>query len=207
MHEYTWQRSARALVAVGQPVVGLAVALRGGVLMSAARTALNAAAGDDPTKRTTPLTAADDWRWRGAMAGVLAIENGTAVLGRAGLDADARGALDQLLRERAAVDVAALPQGIETTLSAPMPNGSWLRLPALACDDRTLTIHATPLAGCEVIFDMLDGMPAFTEPRQLGGFVRTVRSPRTGQLVLLVVRADAALAALSGAAHGSWGER
>lgn len=205
MNDFDWRQAERALVAIGQPTVGIGVVILGGIIIADVRTVPIAGRDSDASRFTVRVTAGDDRRWRGAMAGMLAIENGTAVLGHSGLDADAREALDQLLYERLAVDVADLHDAGEIMLSVPMPNGSWLRLPALACGDRILTIHATPLAGCEVIFDMLDGMPAFTEPGQLAGFVRVFRSPRGGQLAALVVRADAALTGLSRASCASSG--
>lgn len=200
-----WQHKAeRSLVALGRPTVGIGVVISNGLAITTASTVVGATGGD---RSTVVATAADDYRWHGAMARVLAVENDIAILGSGGwLEADAHEALDQLLHERAAVDVAALPRAIETTLCVPTPNGGWLRLPALACGDRTLIIRAAPLAGCEVVFALLDGVPAFTEPGQLAGFVRVVRSPRSGQSVLAIVRADAALATLSRVPHGVRGE-
>lgn len=196
-YEFDWRRTERSLVGVGQPTVGTAVVLHKGVIVTTEHTLSRAANANHHNPLIVPLMAADDYRWRGAMAGVLAIENGTAVLGVAGLDADAREALDRLLHERLAVHVATVRDTSEVALSVPMPNGTWLRLPALASDDRTLIIRAAPLAGCEVIFELLDGVPALTEAGQLAGFVRVFRSPRSGQLVLLTFRADAALVACS----------
>ena len=204
IREFDWRTAERALVSIGQPTVGFGVVISNGLVIMAVRTGVGATGGG---RHTVRVTAADDYRWRGAMASVVAIKNGITVLGGAGLDADAGGALDQLLQERAGVDVVGVHDTGEIMLSVPTPSGGWLRVPATPHDDQLLVVQAASLAGCEIIFELLSGVPAFTEPGQLAGFVRVVPSPRSGQLILLIVRADAALAAWSRASVSSGAPR
>lgn len=190
----SWQHSPEdAFVAVGS-FRGVRLALGHFVVAECGVDAHAVEVGDK--QRVVRLQAASDYRDRGAKAAVLAIENGIASLGHAHwLDADARNALDRLVKERVAVEVAVIDGMSEIVLRVPTPSGMWWRLPAKAYGSWLLAIQATPLLGFEDVFDLLDAAPAFSENEELVGFVRVVHVPGSARRVASVLRADAALAA------------
>lgn len=173
--EFDWRHAERALVAVGQPTIGVGVVIPNRMLITMARTALKAATGDDPSRLTIPVMASEDHRWRGAQVGILNCDviSDLALLGAApGIDDDGLDGLDDLLREREMVEVAELVVGDAMTLHIPTVSGVWVRLPGVVTSASDITFAAQPVDedAANVVAEWA-GLPAFSEDGRLDGFV------------------------------------
>ena len=195
--DFDWRHAERALVAVGQPGVGIAVVLSNGPMITTATTVLRATTGE--IRNSLIKTAAlDDSKWRGAMVGVLSCDiiSDLALLGAgSGID-DGFNGLDDLLREREKVEVAELVVGDAMVLHIPTVSGLWARLPGVITSDLDMTITARPVDedAAGVVADWA-GMPAFSNDGRLARFL--VRSTSTQMIVRRVdhlVRRDAHIA-------------
>lgn len=170
--EFDWRHAERALVAVGQPTVGVGVVIPNGMLITTARTALKAATGDDPGRLAIRVLASDDHRWRGAQVGILNCDIATdlALLGAAPwVESEALDALTDLLQERHTVAVD-LDVSDAVTLYIPTESGAWARLPGIVASALEISITAVPINedASIVVAAHWVGLPAFTDAGLVG---------------------------------------
>ena len=174
---FDWRHAERALVAVGQPAVGVAVAVSPGLLVTTASTVLKANTGKTGNL-SVKAAALDDFKWRGAQVGVLSCDIATdlALLGSTpGIDDDG---LDDLLRERELLEVAELVLGDAMVLHIPTVSGLWARLPGVVTSDLEITIAARPVdEDAAAAVAEWAGMPAFSDDGRLAGFVIRASTP------------------------------
>jgi hypothetical protein len=119
----------------------------------------------DDGKLVVRVQAGDDRRWRGASAGIVAVEHDVAFLGPAPwVPAEDLDALMRLFEERLPATVAEFEKRDEVTLHLPTPSGTWVRLPGIVANARDIVITAIPINAdaASVVAAYWLGLPAFT---------------------------------------------
>lgn len=188
---FAWWTAEHALVAVGDPPVGLGIVVRDRVISCAADIVVRAAI-EIEGGIVVPVRAEDDRRHRGARGAVLALDHSAALaaIGQAAwLSEDTAYLLDGLLAERLAAPLARLPRCGEVGLNVWTPSGAWQHLYGQIADEPDIVVTAVPTnADTAAVVGCWIGNVVFTDKTEFVGFLGRDRQ-RRGQLV--VQRADA----------------